>query len=210
MVSDLRNLNPCKNWKMFSTRVFEAQRPLTNNDRQRMLRKQYENIDHTETPPASANNQRFRLAEPEVASGLLQPLQPFVNPPLLMQYRGRRPAKEPVRSESVLCTSRITHRDGNLLPLLWAQLLESCLPFSVTYFVINPLLCIQILLYYLCETSSCKSHFSRGFIFSLKTEVWLVQCVSQVLHSPLCQWFALILDKTVYPLGGSRGNTIFL
>lgn len=172
-----------------------------------MLRKQDENHQKLLI-------QRYVLPLPTVqtcwTSGLLQPLQLLVNPALLVQYKGTRPTKEPVSLTPVLCTSRATHGCRNLLPLLWVHLLESCPPFCVTYLVIIPLLRIQILLCYLCEVLSSTSHFSRGFILSLKTKVWLLQCVSEILHSQLCQWLALILDKTVYPLCGSRSNIIFL
>lgn len=81
--------------------------------------------------------------------------------------------KEPGRS--VLRTSRITRWQGNLLPLLWVYLLENCPPFLCNLLCYHPLLCMWILLYYLSETSSSKSRFSRGFVFSLKTKAWLIQ-----------------------------------
>jgi len=178
---DLRNLNSCKNWTIFSTMVFEAHCPLSKNDQEPMLRKQYENKHRL-----YIQSHLLLLLKINILDSLnqrlhqpLQPLQSFMNPPLLVQYKGRRPTKEPLRSKSVLCPSRITHRHRNLVPLLQAHLLESCPPFSIIYFVISPLVCIQILLYYLCETSSSKSRFSRGFIFSLMTKVWRVQCLSQ-------------------------------
>lgn len=104
--NDLRKFNPSKNRKCFKTMVFEAQCSLTISAWQQMHRKPCENRHrlYIQRDPVSTDRQRFRLAEPEAASGLQQL---FVNPALLMQYKGR-PTRVPGRSKSVLCASRIT------------------------------------------------------------------------------------------------------
>lgn len=161
--------------------VFEAQCSLTISAWQQMHRKPCENRHrlYIQRDPVSTDRQRFRLAEPEAASGLQQP---FVNPAPLMQYKGR-PTRVPGRSKSVLCASRITSQAQESASSAMRAFLESSPPFSVTYFAISSHVCIQIFLTYLLKPHLENHIFSGAFIFTLQMKVCLVHDLFRILHS---------------------------